>query len=77
MVVLVEPPIHVTSDANYVHDQATPSASWTVAHNLGKRPAVQVIDTAGTQVEGDVTWLDDNSVRIIFSAPFSGKAYCN
>jgi heat shock protein HslJ len=70
-------PVPTGSDANFVHTQETPSASWTVAHNLGKRPAVQVVDSAGTQVEGDVTWLSENTVRIDFTAAFSGAAYCN
>lgn len=65
------------SDANFVHDQAIAATTWNVAHNLGKRAAVQVVDSAGTQVEGDIIWIDNNHVRLEFSAPFSGSAFFN
>lgn len=76
MTAIVRPP-STGVDLHYTHVQETASASWTVVHNLGKRPAVQVVDTAGTQVEGDVTHLDLNTVRIDFTAAFSGRATCN
>jgi hypothetical protein len=65
------------SDANYVHDQTTPASIWIVDHNLGKFTAVSVVDSAGTEVEGDVDYLSLNTVRLTFSSPFSGKAYFN
>jgi hypothetical protein len=65
------------SDANYVHNQIIPSASWTVAHNLNKFPASVIVDSAGTVVVGDVTYLDVNTVRLDFVGAFSGKAYFN
>lgn len=46
-------------------------------HNLGKRPAVTVVDSAGTVVIGEVDYLDDNTVRLTFCAAFSGTAYFN
>lgn len=50
---------------------------WKVVHNLGKRPAVTVVDSAGTAVIGEVDYLDDNTVRLTFCAAFSGAAYFN
>jgi hypothetical protein len=64
-------------DRYHRHVQSTPSATWAIAHNLGKRPCVAVVDSAGTEVEGDVQHVDDNSLTIGFSAAFSGEAYCN
>lgn len=59
------------------HKQAQAAKVWTVAHNLGKRPAVTVVDSAGTVVIGEVDYLDDNTVRLTFCAAFSGTAYFN
>jgi len=64
-------------DARFVYTQPSPSASWSVAHNLGKRPAIEVVDSAGTVVYGEYLYIDDNNVRLNFSAPFSGAAYFN
>jgi hypothetical protein len=64
-------------DKNYVHTQSTPAATWTVSHNLGKRPAVVVVDSAEDVVYGDIQYIDDNTVTLTFSGAFSGKAYFN
>lgn len=61
--------------SDYVHDQSTPSDTWVINHNLGRRPAVvSVIDTAGTEVHGGVSHPSSTQTVLTFSAPFSGKA---
>lgn len=65
------------NDANLVHDQQTAADTWEITHNLGKYPAVTVIDSAGDQVEGDLRYLGLNTVRITFGAAFSGRAFFN
>jgi hypothetical protein len=67
----------IGSDLRYTHTQASASAFWTVDHNLAKYPAVQVFDSAGSEVEGDTRMVSPNQLTIEFSAPFSGVAYCN
>lgn len=62
---------------NYVHDQAVPSATWIVNHNLGKFASVTVVDTANDEVIGSVSYNGLNQVTITFSSAVSGKAYLN
>lgn len=69
--------VKATGDKNYVHNQSTPSAIWNISHNLGKRPAVAVVDSADDVVYGDVKYIDDNTVKLTFVGSFSGKAYLN
>jgi hypothetical protein len=66
-----------TSAANifYVHNQSTPSSTWTVNHNLGGNPTAVVHDSAGTQCEGNFSYPSVNQMLITFSAAFSGVAY--
>jgi len=64
-------------DRNYVHVQSISSKVWIVQHNLNKYPSVTVVDSADTVVIGNVKYLDINSLRLEFTAPFTGKAYCN
>ena len=66
-----------TPDRFYTFTQSAASATWTIAHNLGKYPSVTVIDSANTIVYGNPTYTDENNLTINFSAPFSGKAYLN
>lgn len=65
------------SDAYYRHVQASAAAVWVVQHNLGKRPNVSVVDSAGDLVNGDTHYDSDTQLTITFSAPFSGEAYAN
>jgi hypothetical protein len=59
----------------YVHNQGVSAASWIVEHDLGYFPNVTVIDSGGTEVEGDIAHIDQNTVTLSFSAAFSGTAY--
>lgn len=60
---------------SYVHDQMTPSATWVIVHNLGFYPNVRIEDSAGSDVEGDVTQDSVNQMTVTFASAFSGKAY--
>jgi hypothetical protein len=73
----IYPEVATTGDLNFTFTQGTPATTWTITHNLGKFPSVSVVDTADTQVYGEVEYIDDNSLRITFSAAFGGKAYLN
>lgn len=61
----------------YVHDQQQSSSSWVVNHNLNKFASVNIVDTANSEVIGEVTYNSANQLTITFSAPISGKAYIN
>ena len=64
-------------DLNFIYTQPTPSATWNITHDLGKFPSVSVVDSANTQVYGNVDYIDDNSLTLTFTGAFSGKAYLN
>jgi hypothetical protein len=61
----------------YLFTQSSPSSTWTITHDLGIFPAVTIVDSALTEVEGSVTYIDLNNIQVTFSAPFSGWAYLN
>lgn len=65
------------NDKHYEHDQGMPSDEWVIVHPLGKKPSVQVLDTANTIIEGQITINDGVMVVIKFNAPFSGVAILN
>lgn len=62
------------ADAYYEHVQDTPSATWIYEHGLGKYPAVTTIGTDGGIIEGNVTYLDLDTVMVEHSVAISGKA---
>ena len=61
----------------YVFDQSSAADEWTIFHNLNRFPSVTVVDSAGSVCVGEVLYIDENTVKCIFSAPFSGIAYLN
>ena len=67
----------LNDDANFVFTQGIPSATWNITHNLDKFPSVSVADTANQLMYGDTEYINENSLTITFSAPFSGEAYLN
>jgi hypothetical protein len=54
-----------------------PATVWTVVHNMNRRPSITVVDSSFAVVIGQMDYIDNNTVTITFSAPFSGKAYLN
>jgi hypothetical protein len=58
-----------------VFTQASPSTTWNITHTLGGFPSVSVVDSAKTQVIGEVTYLSETQIRVDFTQPFSGIAY--
>lgn len=72
------PPGTGGGDAHYEHSQLVPSAVWVINHGLGKRPSVDVVDSAGSGPwEGAIDYTTLNQVVITFSAPFGGTAILN
>lgn len=61
----------------WVHAQEAPTAVWVIAHDLNRFPSVEIVDSSGSIVEGDLQYFNANTVQVSFSAPFSGVAYLN
>lgn len=62
---------------SFIYTQMTSSSEWIITHNLGKYPAVTIVDTADSVVVGEIEYLSMNEIRVSFNATFSGKAYLN
>lgn len=61
--------------SSFLYVQSVASNVWTINHNLGQRPVVEVRDNTGGVVFANVTHLSVNTVRIGFSIPYVGTAY--
>lgn len=64
-------------DKSFRYEQSTPSAVWTISHNLNKYPSVVVIDSANDVCEGHIAYPTPNRTVLTFSAPFTGVAHLN
>lgn len=61
----------------FVFSQMIPSDVWTIVHNKNTHPSVSVVDSAGTVVNVQITYQDNNTVIINSSYSFSGQAFLN
>ena len=61
----------------FVFTQQVSSSVWTITHFLNKYPSVTVVDSAGSVVIGEITYLNLSTISIAFTSEFSGKAYLN
>lgn len=63
---------------NFTHEQTEASTTWTLAHNLGRYPVVDVFVLNGGQIERiiplAVTYVDSNTCTISFSSAQTGYA---
>ena len=62
------------ANTTVVHDQASASATWTITHNQGRYPSIDIIDSSGNHVIGDIKHNSVNQLVATFDNAFAGKA---
>jgi hypothetical protein len=60
--------------SSYVHTQSTASTTWTINHNLGYRPSVELLDSGGQEIEAGVSHPTINQTVITLSPASAGMA---
>ena len=60
--------------AGYLHQQTSASTTWTINHNLGFRPAVELFDSGSQEIEGDVSPPSINQAIITVNPATAGSA---
>lgn len=60
---------------SYTFEQQSNSTTWVINHNLGYKPAVDIIDYGGNNIEADITYTSSSSLAITLSPAASGYAY--
>ena len=63
------------STNNFTFQQDLASSVWTIPHNLNRKPSVTVYDNLNQIVCADVSYVDENTVRIVHGRPIIGSAY--
>lgn len=61
----------------YLHTQASPAATWQVAHGLGRTPNIALIDTGGRVVYADIVHNSTSLAVIQFPSAVTGTAMCS
>lgn len=71
----LSPSVYITPTASFVFTQATPATIWNITHSLNMIPNVRTEDIFGNDIEGIIEIIDNNRLKIYFTAAVAGKAY--
>ena len=56
------------------YTQSAPSMLWTINHNLGYKPAVDLSTVGGVAMMAEVIHVSNNQAQVGFTTPPSGSA---
>lgn len=73
----LNPSIYISENNSYVHTQNIPSTEWNIVHNMNTVPYVWCESFTGQDIEGVVEVVTNDQLKITFSHPVTGKAYCS
>jgi len=68
-------PAGLSGNAAYHHTQVGSSSMWEIAHGLGFFPNVTTQDDEGYDIVGAVSYLDEDTLQVVFSTAVAGDAY--
>jgi hypothetical protein len=60
--------------AGFVFTQPSSASTWTINHNLGFKPSVDVYDSGSQQIQAEVSHASVNQTVILLTAPTAGFA---
>ena len=66
--------LNTKAGSAFVYQQSTPAATWTINHNLGYRPSVELLDSGSQEIEGDVSHPTVNQAVVTLSPASAGLA---
>ena len=72
--VIAQGPQGPPGGAAFVYQQAAPATTWTINHNLGYKPSVELLDSGSQEIDGDVSHPSDNQTVVILNPASAGFA---
>lgn len=57
-----------------VYQQAAPATVWTINHNLGYKPSVELLDAGSQEIDGDIAHPSINQTIVTLNPASAGLA---
>lgn len=70
------PPGTSTEGGGYLHTQTSASTTWTINHNLGFKPAIELLDAGGGEFDADIVHTSVNQAIVYCNPAAAGVARC-
>lgn len=61
---------------DFEQEFSSPAITWTVNHNLGRKPLVSVLTTGNFEMEAQIGHTNNNQFVVYFAAPMVGRVRC-
>jgi len=61
-------------NAAYEFVQAAPATTWTINHNLGFRPSVEILDAGSQEIDGEISHPSVNQTVVTLNPASAGLA---
>jgi hypothetical protein len=58
----------------YIHTQSAASTTWTINHNMGFRPSVELLDSGSQEIDGEVSHPSVNQTVVTLNPASAGLA---
>lgn len=58
----------------YIHTQSAASTTWTINHNMGFRPSVELLDSGSQEIDGEVSHPSINQTVVTLNPASAGLA---
>ena len=58
----------------YIHEQSSASTTWTINHNLGFKPSVELLDSGSQEIDGEVFHPSVNQTVVTLNPASAGIA---
>jgi hypothetical protein len=63
--------------SSFVFTQSSPASTWTINHNLGFKPSVELFDSGSQEIDGHVVHTSTNQVVVSLTKAIAGFARLN
>lgn len=60
--------------AAFVYLQVAPATVWTINHNLGYKPSVELLDSGSQEIDGEVAHPSNNQTVVTLNPASAGLA---
>ena len=67
-------PAGVAGGTYYLHTQASAATTWTINHNLGFRPTVELLDSGSQEIDGAISHPTVNQTVVTLNPATAGLA---
>lgn len=61
---------------DFEQEFSSPAMTWTVNHNLGRKPLVSVLTVGNFEMEAQIGHTNNNQFVVYFATPMTGRVRC-